>query len=147
MFQRVIDCAEALSEWDIAHQYIKQICQACSYLAIQQVVHLDIKPENVMCADESKYCLVKLVDFGFARKLCSNKENDTKVMQGTPEFVSPEVINYQPISVRTDMWSVGVLTYVLLSGLSPFLGENNQVCIQQFGQNTYILSTTRLHTV
>ena len=48
-------------------------------------------------------------------------------MQGTPEFVSPEVINYVAISLKTDMWSVGVLTYVLLSGLSPFLGENNQV--------------------
>ena len=48
-------------------------------------------------------------------------------MQGTPEFVSPEVIRYQPISLKTDCWSVGVLSYVLLSGLSPFRGENNQV--------------------
>ena len=48
-------------------------------------------------------------------------------MQGTPEFVSPEVVNYETISLKTDMWSVGVLTYVLLSGLSPFLGENNNV--------------------
>ena len=48
-------------------------------------------------------------------------------MQGTPEFVSPEVIEYDSISLKTDMWSVGVLSYVLLSGLSPFLGEDNQV--------------------
>ena len=53
-------------------------------------------------------------------------------MQGTPEFVSPEVVNYEPISLKTDMWSVGVLTYVLLSGLSPFLGENNQVSSYTF---------------
>ncbi len=53
-------------------------------------------------------------------------------MQGTPEFVSPEVVAYDPVTRTTDMWSVGVLTYVLLSGLSPFLGENNQVRLSRF---------------
>ena len=43
------------------------------------------------------------------------------------EFVSPEVIRYEPVRLNTDMWSVGVIAYVLLSGLSPFLGENDQV--------------------
>lgn len=124
LFQRVIDCADTLSEFDIAHQFMKQICRGCSYLASKQVAHLDIKPENVVCATPAKDCIVKLVDFGFARKLGSE---EVKVMQGTPEFVSPEVINYEAISLRTDMWSVGVLTYVLLSGLSPFLGETHQV--------------------
>ena len=47
--------------------------------------------------------------------------------EGTPEFVSPEVIDYQPVTLTTDMWSVGVLTYVLLSGLSPFRGKDNEV--------------------
>ena len=64
------------------------------------------------------------MDFGFARQLTLEP---VRVLQGTPEFVSPEVINYHPVSQKTDMWSVGVLTYVLLSGLSPFLGENNKV--------------------
>ena len=45
---------------------------------------------------------------------------------GTPEYVSPEVINYEPISVAVDCWSVGVLTYVLLSGCSPFGGDSKQ---------------------
>ena len=65
------------------------------------------------------------MDFGFAKRLVEGK--DTRVMQGTPEFASPEVVNYDPISTKTDMWSVGVITYVLLSGLSPFLGLDNQV--------------------
>ena len=54
---------------------------------------------------------------------------ETRVMTGTPQFVSPEVIKHDPISLATDMWSLGVITYVLLSGLSPFLGEENQVCL------------------
>ena len=60
LFQRVIDTADSLSEQDIAHQFMKQICQACSYLTSKNVVHLDIKPENVMCVNHEKDCLVKV---------------------------------------------------------------------------------------
>ncbi|KFO88916.1 Myosin light chain kinase 2, skeletal/cardiac muscle, partial [Buceros rhinoceros silvestris] len=48
-----------------------------------------------------------------------------KVNFGTPEFLSPEVVNYEQVSYSTDMWSMGVITYMLLSGLSPFLGDND----------------------
>ena len=47
-------------------------------------------------------------------------------MHGTPEFVSPEVVNYEPLSLNTDLWSIGVITYIMLSGLSPFLGDTQQ---------------------
>ena len=77
--------------------------------------------------------ILQIVDFGFAKRLVEGSE--TRVMQGTPEFASPEVINYDPISTTTDMWSVGVISYVLLSGLSPFLGEDNQV-LPLFGNDT-----------
>ncbi|KFO53230.1 Myosin light chain kinase 2, skeletal/cardiac muscle, partial [Corvus brachyrhynchos] len=48
-----------------------------------------------------------------------------KVNFGTPEFLSPEVVNYEQVSYSTDMWSMGVITYMLLSGLSPFLGDDD----------------------
>ena len=60
LFQRVIDTADTLSEKDIAQQFMKQICKACSYLASKNVVHLDIKPENVMCTNYDENCLVKV---------------------------------------------------------------------------------------
>ena len=60
LFQRVIDTADSLSEKDIAQQFMKQICSACSYLASKNVVHLDIKPENVMCTNYDENCLVKV---------------------------------------------------------------------------------------
>ena len=46
--------------------------------------------------------------------------------RGTPEFVAPEIVNYEPIGFPTDLWSIGIITYVLLSGLSPFLGDTVQ---------------------
>lgn len=69
-------------------------------------------------------CLIKIIDFGISRKLKLGE----KVMEtyGTPEFVAPEIIQYQPISTATDMWSIGVITYILLSGASPFLGDSKQ---------------------
>ena len=65
---------------------------------------------------------VKIIDFGLAKKLNENQEV-TRVLQGTPEFVPPEIVNYDPIGFPSDMWSIGVLTFVILTGLSPFLGE------------------------
>ncbi len=49
-----------------------------------------------------------------------------RVTEGTPEFVSPEVVAYHPVALNTDMWSLGVIAYVLLSGLSPFLGDTRE---------------------
>ncbi|CAF5035092.1 unnamed protein product, partial [Rotaria socialis] len=66
---------------------------------------------------------IKIIDFGLARKFDPDKQ--LKVLFGTPEFVAPEVINFDRIGFGTDMWSVGVICYVLLSGLSPFMGEND----------------------
>lgn len=58
-----------------------------------------------------------------AQRLEPNKQ--VRVLFGTPEFIPPEIINYEPIGVQSDMWSVGVICYVLLSGLSPFMGETD----------------------
>lgn len=67
--------------------------------------------------------MLKLVDFGVSREL---KPGDTlRIAYGTPDFCAPEVILNDAIGRATDMWSAGVLTYILLSGLSPFKGEND----------------------
>ena len=63
---------------------------------------------------------IRLIDFGLAQKMGSG----AKVLAGTPEFISPEVVNYEDVSPHTDMWSVGVITYLLLSGESPFQGTS-----------------------
>lgn len=52
--------------------------------------------------------------------------SEHRALFGTPEFVAPEIVNYEPLNLGTDLWAVGVLTYILLSGASPFLGEDKQ---------------------
>ena len=88
----------------------------------KNIVHLDLKPENILCKSKSSH-QIKIIDFGLARKLEPGK--DVRILFGTPEFVSPEVISYEPVSTTSDMWSVGVVCYVLLSGLSPFMGDSD----------------------
>jgi serine/threonine protein kinase len=86
----------------------------------QKIVH-HLKPENIMCHTRTSH-EIKIIDFGLAKKLT---DVPVCVLFGTPEFVAPEIINYEPIGTETDMWSLGVICYVLLSGLSPFMGETD----------------------
>ncbi|CAI5438576.1 unnamed protein product [Caenorhabditis angaria] len=114
-------CAkECLDEVEAA-AFIKQILLAVKHLHSLHIVHLDIKPENVMLK-KSGETQIKIIDFGLSREVAPGAT--VKDMVGTPEFVAPEVVNYEPLSSATDMWAVGVVTYILLSGGSPFLGDN-----------------------
>ncbi|XP_018124949.2 myosin light chain kinase 3 isoform X1 [Xenopus laevis] len=120
LFDRIIDENYNLSEADTI-QFIKQIIEGIQYMHQMYIVHLDLKPENIMCVSRTAY-QVKIIDFGLARRYKPREK--LKVHFGTPEFLAPEVVNYDYVSFPTDMWSVGVIAYMLLSGLSPFLGED-----------------------
>lgn len=71
---------------------------------------LNFQPENILCLTKTGN-RIKIIDFGLARKF--NPENKLQVLFGTPEFVAPEVVNFDAIGFGTDMWSVGVICYVL----------------------------------
>ncbi|KAF7687438.1 death-associated protein kinase 1 [Silurus meridionalis] len=115
---------ESLSEEE-ATEFLKQILDGVNYLHSKHIAHFDLKPENIMLLNRSMpHPRIKLIDFGLAHKI--DYSNDFKNIFGTPEFVAPEVVNYEPLGLEADMWSVGVITYILLSGASPFLGANKQ---------------------
>ncbi|CEF60562.1 Stretchin-Mlck [Strongyloides ratti] len=120
LFDRVVEESYILTELAIA-LIIHQICEAIKYIHSHNFIHLDLKPENIMCVSQSSN-QIKLIDFGLAQHY--DGEQDLLFMAGTPEFAAPEVIKYEPLNFHTDMWSVGVITYILLSGQSPFLGPN-----------------------
>ncbi|XP_066569792.1 myosin light chain kinase 3 isoform X2 [Amia ocellicauda] len=121
LFDRIIDENYQLTELD-AIVFTRQICEGVQYLHQQYILHLDLKPENILCVNHTGN-QIKIIDFGLARKYKPREK--LKVNFGTPEFLAPEVVNYDYVSFPTDMWSVGVITYMLLSGLSPFLGDND----------------------
>ncbi|XP_005024201.4 myosin light chain kinase 3 isoform X1 [Anas platyrhynchos] len=121
LFDRIIDENYHLTELD-AILFTKQICEGVHYLHQHYILHLDLKPENILCVNRTGN-QIKIIDFGLARRYKPREK--LKVNFGTPEFLAPEVVNYDFVSFPTDMWSVGVITYMLLSGLSPFLGETD----------------------
>ncbi|NXD00110.1 MYLK2 kinase, partial [Certhia familiaris] len=121
LFERIIDDDYHLTEVDCM-VFVRQICEGIRFMHHMCVLHLDLKPENILCVAATGH-MVKIIDFGLARRYNPNEK--LKVNFGTPEFLSPEVVNYEQVSYSTDMWSMGVITYMLLSGLSPFLGDDD----------------------
>jgi tRNA A-37 threonylcarbamoyl transferase component Bud32 len=97
-----------------------QVCDALAYAHGHGIVHRDIKPANIMIL---KNGLVKVTDFGIARATSSSKTR-TGVIKGTPYYMSPEQISGMKVDGRSDIFSLGIVFYQLLTGELPFGGEN-----------------------
>ncbi|NXS15740.1 KALRN protein, partial [Mystacornis crossleyi] len=108
--------------------YIRDTMEALQYLHNCRVAHLDIKPENLLIDLRIPVPRVKIIDLEDAVQITGHYH--VHHLLGNPEFAAPEVIQGLPVSLSTDIWSIGVLTYVMLSGVSPFLDESKEeTCI------------------
>lgn len=85
------------------------------------LVHRDIKPENVLISDEGE---VKLVDFGLVRAIAEAGITSTSVILGTAGYLSPEQVEGRPTGPRSDVYSAGIMAFELLTGTTPFRGDN-----------------------
>jgi serine/threonine protein kinase len=124
LFYKIVEKG-SYSEQDAAN-IIKQVIQGVAYLHQSGVCHRDLKPENLLCAGEIegsyKPFRVVIADFGLSKAFDSGESLETSC--GTPDYVAPEVITAEgSYDKSVDMWSVGVITYVLLCGFSPFLSS------------------------
>ncbi|XP_055496649.1 serine/threonine-protein kinase D1 isoform X2 [Leucoraja erinacea] len=97
---------------------ITQILVALRHLHFKNIVHCDLKPENVLLASADPLPQVKLCDFGFARII--GEKSFRRSVVGTPAYLAPEVLRNKGYNRSLDMWSVGVIVYVSLSGTFPF---------------------------
>ncbi len=95
--------------------------QALTYLHDLDIVHRDLKIENIIFSSSNQEHSVKLIDFGFA-KFCRSPELTERL--GTPYYMSPEVLK-KKYDKRCDLWSLGVITFELLTGTLPFLGTDD----------------------
>lgn len=122
------------SEEDARDLAVKML-KAMSYCHAHRVAHCDMKPKNLLLMSEDNHSYIKLADFGFAAR-CHTEKCLTKQC-GTPFFVSPEILMRQPYDQQTDMWSVGCIIFLLLSGNLPFMGRSQKELFRKIVSGKY----------
>uniref|UniRef100_A0A668A5L8 Protein kinase domain-containing protein n=1 Tax=Myripristis murdjan TaxID=586833 RepID=A0A668A5L8_9TELE len=133
IFERLNTADFELNECEIVN-YIRQICSALEFLHGESYGHFDIRPENIVYTTKTS-TNVKIIELGQARHLTPGDQ--IKIQYTIAEYAAPEIHQCDMVSTVTDMWSVGVLAYVLLSGLNPFTAETNQQMIDNISNATY----------
>lgn len=122
---------------------IYQVLRAMNYLKHKNILHRDLKPENIMidCFDEEEMPFIKIIDFGFSLDLNQQMDEEEQllmdsVVMGTMTYVAPELIErpaggLETFKIESDMWSLGVIVYYLLSNQHPFKNFKNQKILIQ----------------
>jgi serine/threonine protein kinase/Tfp pilus assembly protein PilZ len=108
-------------EPDEAAEYVLQICEAIECAHQAGVVHRDLKPGNIMVEPTGR---VLVTDFGIAKIMSGNTDEDTLTFVGTPTYMSPEQCGEGSLDKRTDIYSLGIIFYEMVMGAPPFTGEN-----------------------
>lgn len=120
LFDRIVEKG-SYTEKDAA-DLIRQVLEAVDYMHEQGVVHRDLKPENLLYYSHDEESKIMISDFGLS------KMEDSGIMAtacGTPGYVAPEVLAQKPYGKAVDVWSIGVISYILLCGYPPFYDEND----------------------
>ncbi|XP_056645750.1 calcium/calmodulin-dependent protein kinase type 1 [Diorhabda sublineata] len=120
LFDRIVEKG-SYTEKDAA-DLIRQVLEAVDYMHDQGVVHRDLKPENLLYYSPDEDSKIMISDFGLS------KMEDSGIMAtacGTPGYVAPEVLAQKPYGKAVDVWSIGVISYILLCGYPPFYDEND----------------------
>jgi len=111
------------------------LLQAIHYCHKKKVAHRDLKPENLLLTSDSDDSDIKIADFGFAKRVKGPKTLTTQC--GTPGYVAAEILEGKPYDTQSDMWSVGVIVYILLGGYPPFIEQNQRTLFRKIRKGTY----------
>lgn len=137
LFDQIVERGH-FSEQD-ASAIMKQIFSALAYLHERKIVHRDLKPENVLCASKDPTVLpqVKIADFGLSKVV--GHETTLRTACGSPSYVAPEVLSrsYDGYTDEVDLWSAGVILYILLCGFPPFYSEDTAELYAQIQQGRF----------
>jgi len=105
-----------------AAEVVKDICIAVKFLHDMNIAHRDLKPENLLYTRKDNLGILKLTDFGFAKETLTRDTLQTPCY--TPYYVAPEVLGPEKYDKSCDIWSLGVITYILLCGFPPFYSNH-----------------------
>lgn len=122
--------AQGQVDQQLTFKIISDICAGMSAAHQVQVIHRDLKPANILLNDQQ---VLKIVDFGLAAAVSEAESRVTKTgyMVGTPSYMSPEQIRGDEIDARTDIYSLGIIMYELLTGKPPYIGKDPVSIIYQ----------------
>eukprot|EP01105_Mastigella_eilhardi_P026129 TRINITY_DN7394_c0_g1_i1.p1 TRINITY_DN7394_c0_g1~~TRINITY_DN7394_c0_g1_i1.p1 ORF type:complete len:322 (+),score=74.45 TRINITY_DN7394_c0_g1_i1:62-1027(+) len=123
LFNKVIGRGH-FTERDAA-KVMKQILEGIAYLHSKGICHRDLKPENILCSDEQNDFVVVISDFGFSKLFGRGELMQTAC--GTLQYAAPEIFSSHKYTQACDMWTVGVICYVLLTGCFPFDGTYDDI--------------------
>jgi len=118
-----------------ARDVCKILFEAMKYCHDRQVAHRDLKPENLLLQSENDDANIKIADFGFAKKCKAPKSLKTQC--GTPGYVAPEILEGVLYDTQADMWSLGVIVYILLGGYPPFIEKQQRDLFRKIRKGEY----------
>ncbi|KAF7208460.1 MAP kinase-activated protein kinase 2 [Nothobranchius furzeri] len=122
LFSRIQDRGDQAFTEKEASDIMKNIGEAIQFLHSINIAHRDVKPENLLYSTKRPSAMLKLTDFGFAKETTSHNSLDTPCY--TPYYVAPEVLGPEKYDKSCDMWSLGVIMYILLCGYPPFYSNH-----------------------
>lgn len=122
VFEKICEPGYQMTEEQV-RKYMRDVCEAVRHMHDRNVIHLDLKPENLVLQSKNPLSVghepkVKIVDFGLACKL--DPHEMCKISTMAADYAAPEILEKDSVGFYTDMWAIGVLTYVLMSGQTPF---------------------------
>ena len=120
-----------------AVEIARQVAEGLAYAHERGVVHRDIKPGNIMLNGGK----AKIMDFGLARMRMADHKTSTGMVLGTPRYMSPEQISGQPVDQRSDIFSLGIVLYEMLTGTRLFSGENIEQVQHSITQTDHVPPT------
>ncbi|XP_051964162.1 obscurin [Xyrauchen texanus] len=121
--------------------YILQILEGIGYIHSMNILHLDIKTDNILIVSPGRED-IKICDFGFCQEIDNSRHQYSKF--GTPEFVAPEIVHQEPVTVATDIWSLGVVTYLCLTCHCPFFGDNDRATLMKVAEGVMYWDTPEI---
>jgi calcium/calmodulin-dependent protein kinase I len=134
LFDRIVDKGH-FTEGD-AVDVTAKLLSAMKYLHDKGIAHRDLKPENLLMTDDSETAEVKITDFGLSKVF----DEQSQVMQtpcGTPGYIAPEVLLMKGYDKQCDIWSLGVIVYILLCGFPPFYADNDAQLFEKIKKGEY----------